>query len=284
MKHVKDALAKGNASALFHHIPKTAGMSVYTSMASYFSGKGHIDYDGSFMHEDKRYSASEEAYHVDRPHAFFGNGGNLISTYGHEGSYACFWDNVENPVCFTFLRDPISKIISQFHYVQSHHNQIAQDRSINTVFEDDRFWENWDNSENGHIDYRNLYPWVSNSYVRALSKNGIFKFVDGRPNIDMFKTARSNLEDGMIEIGDMRGGVKRIPLIVCLTERMPESIELLNKAFNWGLEHNSVNHNPSKTITSLSSTARNNLAVHNQWDMELYDIASRRFKEQQELL
>ena len=89
---------------VFMHIPKTAGTTLNTAISSHYDAERV-----AYLYPPHNITAPETVGELD----FFG--GHLV--YGEHESYG-----IEDPQYFTFLRDPVDRIVSQYYYSARYHD------------------------------------------------------------------------------------------------------------------------------------------------------------------
>lgn len=276
----------------FYHIPKTAGMSVKSFLDKQYAGCKYVPGgSGKFFSR----------------HAFWHEGGKLLCAHGHEAHFAPFWDTKRECVFFTFLRNPIDRIISQFNYErhkQANLGRIITKLPMNELFELEEFWATRHEINPKHINYSTFYPWVSNFYCRALSEHSMVSRIksddpqirlpvmhggkpanymdivdtSNPPNEEMYQNAINVIDSGRIvfrhPFGDEKVSCK---IVICITERMKESIDLLSDVFGWKSHYPSRVNSNNAGNKKLSDKALENLIKYNEYDIYLYELALSRF-------
>jgi len=282
---------KNNNFIAFYHIPKTAGMSVKSFLdkqyAGYKYGPGGA---GKFFTK----------------HAFWHKDREILCAHGHEAHFAPFWDTKRKCVIFTFIRNPIDRIISHFNYER--HKQAILGRIItklpmSDLFELDEFWETRYEINPEYINYGTFYPWVSNFYCRALSRHTMLSKIksedphirlpvmkgskpadysgivdtSNHPDEDMFKEALQVIESGRIVLNHPFGDEEvSCKIVICITEQMNRSIDLLTSIFDWE-SYYPPRINSNNIRNNLSDKALENLTKYNKYDIFLYNLATKRF-------
>lgn len=285
---------KNNNFIAFYHIPKTAGMSVKSLLDKQYVGYKYVP-GGSGKFFTK--------------HAFWHKDRKILCAHGHEAHFAPFWDKKRECVLFTFLRDPIKRIISQFTYEkhrQANLGRIRTKLSMSDLFELDEFWETRHEINPKFINYSLFYPWASNFYCRALSKHAMLSKVKSDdphirlpvmkgdqvadysnildtsdyPSEEMYEDALRVVNSGRIILKHpFSDEQKECQVIICITEKMNESIDLLSEIFGWKPNYPPKLNTNSMGDKHLSDKALENLVKYNEHDTSIYRKAIEKFEE-----
>jgi len=156
---------------------------------------------------------------------------------------------------FTLLRDPIERVISEYHFARTtptHHLYArihAEGLSLRRVFE------------------LGIEPMMENAQTRMLS-GGWYTAQFGECSREALDAAIDNLENHFAVVG--------------LTERFDETLLLLKAAFGWrNVFYVRRNVAPARPRQSdLSPATLERVRQHNLLDLALYDYAVERFERQ----
>ena len=228
---------------IFLHIPKTAGTTInsilqqqYESKQIYFLGLNAQESIQSYQQ-----LAAEEKKAI-----------RLVS--GHT-SYGFHKYIPGSSTYFTFLRDPVERVISFYHFVKKH-DQHYLHRSITK-------------------EVTGIIPFVSNRW-NIMVDNGQTRLISGawlepgsgKLTSQTFELAKKNLSQNFSVVG--------------LTEHFDLTLLLFRKIFNWQ-NINYVRKNVSKAAPHerrLTPEERETILNYNQWDVALYEYAKERFEQQ----
>ena len=155
----------------------------------------------------------------------------------------------------TFLRDPVERVVSFYHFVKNHEQHYLYSAIAN--------------------EFTGIKPFVSSGITKMVD-NGQTRLISGarlEPGYgeitsQLFEQAKANLDQSFSVIG--------------LTEQFDMSLLLLREAFNWQ-DINYVRQNVTKATPHeriLTPEERETILEFNQWDIALYEYASARFEEQ----
>ena len=177
---------------VFNHIPKTAGSTIRGILALNYSGNifefsGDINQYSEFINSPEQRS---DKYTLIHGHVPFGIHNNL--TYSPD------------TICFTYLRDPISRLISEYVFsIKPHqglHNLVLGKKlSIHSFINADK-------------------PWLNNPYIKFLSGNHPGNVIECSHD-DLLAQSKKYIDDEFLLFG--------------ITEFFDESILLLAKKLGW---------------------------------------------------
>ena len=155
----------------------------------------------------------------------------------------------------TFLRDPVERVVSFYHFVKNNEQHYLYSHVAN--------------------EFTGIKPFVS-SGITPMVDNGQTRFISGawrkagfgEITSQHFEQAKANLDHSFSVVG--------------LTEQFDKTLLLLREAFNWQ-NINYVRQNVTKATPlerSLTPEERETILEFNQWDIALYEYACARFEEQ----
>ena len=230
---------------IFEHIPKTAGSTVNSVLQrEYKSGIYHIESLNTLgsINAFRSFSKSrKESYSLIR-----GHGASLLA------------NEVENPLLFTFLRNPAERMLSQYNYLKTRddHRSAVKARQYSL------------------IDFL--------KYSKEMGEDNLMtRFLSD-------KTEATLMGEGEpLQKEDLKIAIERLSQFnrVFLTEHFDASLLELKKWLNWkqypfyGVENKSV----GKQIDSLSETEYNALLECECLDAELYAVAKRQWGSRYEI-
>ncbi len=156
---------------------------------------------------------------------------------------------------FTFLREPVERVVSFYHYVKNSEQHYLNKKAIN--------------------EFSGIGPFVSSGITKMVD-NGQTRLISGawlEPDfgaigIEHFKQAKANLDQDFAVVG--------------LTELFDSSLLLLQQAFNWQYI-NYVRRNVGtvkRRERLLTPEEKAILEKFNHWDIALYAHAQRLFDRQ----
>lgn len=155
----------------------------------------------------------------------------------------------------TFLRDPVQRVVSYYHFVKNNDQHYLSSHIAN--------------------EFKGIKPFVS-SGITPMVDNGQTRFISGawpEPGFgeitsQHFAQAKANLDQSFTVVG--------------LTEQFDMTLLLLRDAFNWRnikyVRQNVTKAAPHERI--LTPEERETILAFNHWDMLLYEYACARFEEQ----
>lgn len=227
----------------FLHLPKTAGTTVYRYILERFNSEEILIYPDESFHEHFSFTYPDDfiRYRFFRQHA----------------RYDFFRYLPRKPVCLTFLRNPITRILSLYNHVrrtafhQWHTLFVGGDISIVEFAKNPAIKE------------------LSNFQVDYLASHSI-----GKPPVsgqDMLEIAKMRLHE-FAYFG--------------IQERFIESMKLLNYTFGWEeTNYESFNVAPSPTYEQdLNSEELKAIRERNELDLKLYDYGLQLFSKRLELM
>lgn len=189
----------------------------------------------------------------------------LIRGHMRVGSYSPVYRFVtQNPICVTMLRDPLTRVVSEYRHLMRDPNTRHNKTFINPNL--------------------SLKEYVTNPQYAFLATNYQVFMVAGsiRGSIFMDRT----LEKGPLLSDEARLALAKQRLeqytFVGLTEQYEASIELLTYTFGWDTlpEIPHLNTAPSKTVLDdLDPETYRALVACNELDLELYRFAEELFAE-----
>jgi hypothetical protein len=221
---------------IFLHIPKTAGQTLQT-MFNWRYDQEHVlnlnTLDKPLREVDLIPSETRARTRVVFGHVHYG-----IHAY------------IPNPCTYmTFLRDPVSRVVSLYRYIRhdtSHplHDEITRSK----LSLEDYVIRNMDPSQ------------LDNGHTRQIAG-----LQSGEVDEKALARAKKNLSSF---------------LFVGLTERLDESVILLHRKLGWHLPfYVTKNVSSPKTSVEVTDRAIGAIRERNQHDLELYDFASEQFSE-----
>lgn len=239
------AMKPNGQTVVFHHVPKTAGTTMRALVRrQYSSGKTYT------LQDDAKYallSAFGEMSQSERD--------NYQLVLGHQAIRLA--NQLSAPMVITFLRNPISRVVSLYYYardVRPEHpwHQMTNTLSIEQLFAEG-IHEQWSELANGQC--RSLMSW------------GLFAQMKDKLG---WASALEQLVLG-----------QNACLVVGLTERFDESLLLMRRRLGWKrypyYERKNTNKR-NKFSTAVSDKARQAIADHNREDLALYDAATAVFE------
>ena len=218
---------------------------------------------------------------VPRKH-IVGRSGEVRLVRGHSANYCLPWVGPRKEYIFiVFFRKPIDRAYSYFNHM--HFQKDPRIRAdTNDLFSSRKFWTT-DGSR--HIEYQFDHPWIKNFYTRALSPFGQYSIFTAPADSAMYDRVGSLLLLGKIEVFTTVSGAKReCPVIVGITERFQESVDMVNARLGIRLGKPKRLHVTKRKCTAFNERSVRLFDKHNTLDNALYEIALQRFEEQRSWL
>ncbi|HIP69944.1 MAG TPA: hypothetical protein EYH05_00935 [Anaerolineae bacterium] len=229
--------------AIFLHIPKTAGSTLYRILGNHYPFKNiyTVWQDGSL--DEFKQLTPEQHTSIRLLRGHFGYG--LVSCLPAES------------VWFTILRDPVERAISYYHFIRRSPRHYCYDRVTQNKLSLEEFLT-------GQID-----TLADNGQTRLLANLETGHEIPfGQCSKEMLTQAKYNLQTNMAVVG--------------LTEQFDETLLLLQKAFGWRniyYSRQNVSRNKSSQ-TELPASTLEVIRQTNQLDTALYQFAEQLFREQ----
>ncbi len=228
---------------IFLHIPKTAGTTLNAILQKQYKPQ-QIYYLGANAQESIRdyqqlARAEKEAIRLVSGHTALG-----------------FHDYVPgSSTYFTFLRDPIERVVSFYYYVKKNNEHYLNRAAVN--------------------EFEGIAPFI-NSGITKMVDNGQTRMISGvwlepafgKITAQEFEQAKANLKQRFSVTG--------------LTEQFDATLLLFRAIFNWQ-SITYIRQNVSKTAAAdreLAAVDRQAIEAANQWDIALYEHAQELFAEQ----
>ena len=228
---------------IFLHIPKTAGTTLNSILRKQYEPQ-QTYFLGASTHESIR---TYQELAVEEKEAI-----RLVS--GHT-AYGFHKYIPGSSTYFTFLRDPLERVVSFYHYVKNYeqhylHKDIAEGITDIKSFAGNRKILLVDNGQTRLISG----VWLDPAFGEITSHT--------------FELAKANLSQHFSVVG--------------LTERFDLSLLLLREIFNWQdiyyvRENVTKNSAPERALTA---DERETILSNNQWDTALYEYAQSLFEQQ----
>jgi hypothetical protein len=228
---------------IFLHIPKTAGTTFHTILRKQY-GQSSTAAVRAFTQEDlkdrldalKAKTDGAKSLEVVSGHMIFGAHRHLSSSFRY----------------LTFMREPVSRVISDYYYVQ---------RTPDHDFYDPVVTESYslaDYVESGITIYTDN---VQTRMIAGVGRDLAF----GECTDDVLNQALENLDEHFAGVG--------------ITERFDESITLIQRKLGWSVPmyktRNRTKKRPDRE--DISESTRSLIREHNALDIELYNEAEERF-------
>lgn len=231
---------EGYQTVIFHHIPKTAGVT--------FGRIGGRQYsrDCTFPVVGHKQAAIERFKSLS-----LSKKGNYRFIYGHQAGKLI--DAVESPVIVTMFREPVARVLSLFYYAKRnlHHplHSVLRRHTIETFVElslDGR----WSEFVDGQF-------WS----IACLMNSKLF---DGLPEKQSMEGLKS---------------VLRKEVVFGLVEEFDESLLLIKETLGWRrpVYYKKVNVNPAPLETPCPQWVVEHIRNRNKRDVELYDFVKKEF-------
>jgi tetratricopeptide (TPR) repeat protein len=240
---------------IFTHVPKTSGTSFQRSLV-----------DANFASEDIYRYGGMQRFALNRPSRGGGRGAGAglrprecAFAWGHMpfGIHALVPGTHQY---ITFLRDPVDRAISYYHFVRYSHRSKYTHPERNdadilsiTEFYARRRYQNWQARFLAGLQYHKLYPYLAlESFERATLDKAIH-----------------NLTERYFCYG--------------ILERFEESIELFQRRFGWDRRAEITPQQTTKSrpaLDALDDATRASLEHSNRLDRQLYDAALAHFDSQ----
>ncbi|MFN2161645.1 MAG: sulfotransferase family 2 domain-containing protein [Candidatus Promineifilaceae bacterium] len=246
---------------IFLHVPKTAGTTLNRIIDTHYNPLRIYSIPGAFrdwsIEKFKRLPESRRLrIQVLRGHMGFG----LHRYFPQQSKY------------LTILREPVSRILSSYHYAASsrlhplHKVVMAQDFSL------DRFLE--------------LAPWIHNLQCNLIGGMSMAAVRDGKAveaatRGDAAAAAElSRLQCDEHVLSEAKANLQKHFSVVGLTEQFNESLALMVLKYGWAVPaYTSFRRSRSKRQKEPCATAtRSRIEQLNAFDMELYDFGRGLFR------
>lgn len=227
-------------TVVFHHVPKTAGTTMRALVRrQYPSGRTYI------LQDDAKYALLEAFGHMAQAER-----DNYELVMGHQAIRLA--NQLSSPMVITFLRNPVSRVVSLYYYardVRPEHpwHRVTNMLSIEQLYAEG-IHERWTELADGQC--RSLTSWTMFADMKKQ-----FNWTALLEHLTLAQNAR---------------------LVVGLTERFDESLLLMKRRLGWKRYPYNERKNTNKRKRSLpgvSDAARQAIADHNREDMALYRAA-----------
>jgi hypothetical protein len=242
--NTKNSSTSPGQTAIFLHIPKTAGITLNKIINRQFKKDEifHIHGDELILQE-----AGDTLKDV---HQEIRNNLKLIRGHFQYGLHK----HLTQPTSyFTILRDPIERVISQYYYIKRDRDHLLHDKVENGKMSLDAYLES------------GITPEVNNGQTRLISgKDHLYAY--GKCTPELLTLAKKNIQSHFSIVG--------------LLERFEESLILLKLHYRWKKIYYVV-RNVSQNRLPRSEISKDTIALiekYNQYDIELYDYAKKQFK------
>jgi len=228
---------------IFLHIPKTAGTTLNRVLQKQYKPE-QLYYLGANAQESVR---AYQALAAQKKKAI-----RLVSGHTAYG----FHEYVPgSSTYFTFLRDPVERVVSFYHYVKKSEQHYLNSAAVN--------------------EFSGIKPFV-NSGITKMVDNGQTRLISGtwlEPGFgeitaQIFEQAKTNLSQRFSIVG--------------LTEQFDATLLLFRQLFNWQ-NISYIRQNVTKSNQNnrqLSAEERETITAINRWDMALYRHAQSLFEQQ----
>lgn len=227
-------------SVIFLHIPKTAGSTISSIIERSYPQKAiSSQYQIDRIREFKNIPESQrKQFQLIRGHFFFG----IHQLLPQPCTY------------FTFLRDPVERVISDYYYIRRHENHpfhqtvISQQMSLEDL-----------------IIRGEYHP--DNCQTRYLSGIGKMIVPHGQSTQEMLELAKKNIREHFSMVG--------------LVEDFDKSLLLLQKIFGWKNIFYIIRNKTKERLLKekISQETLSIIQKYNKLDLELYDYAKQLFQE-----
>jgi|TARA_Y100000310_G_scaffold334120_1_gene413099 hypothetical protein len=232
-----------NQTIIFHHIPKTAGLTLNTIIERQYSKNetfSTLGWDGG------RKEAIDYFKNLSKDEK---NKYRLIA--GH--SALDLFNFVESPFVLIMLRNPIDRVISLYSYVKrnSWHefHKVTNEYSLSECFENNIHHE-WDELSNGQ----------ASSLISSIRKISIYKDKNDVIDIDNVKTFFIHY------------------CLLGIVEQFDDSLVMFRDHLSWKKHSFYYKVNVSKRKPFINDDQRDIILKHNQKDDILYKFACEQFE------
>jgi hypothetical protein len=231
-----------NDKLLFIHIPKTGG-STLQSILNRAYGKNQVfdvQNNRKAFEFDKLSPAEKQLKSVIKGHM----------AYGHHAHYS----DTDNVSYITMLRNPISRLISNYYFILKQENHHTHKKLIENNYSLKDYVES------------GVLANTENAQVRLLSNN--IDTPHGECTLQMLEEAKKNLELHFSVIG--------------VSELFDQSILLMQEYYNWKtpyyLRTNVTGHGVK--VKDLDQETLDTIIAYNKLDIELYNWTKNRLEQQ----
>lgn len=221
----------------FHHIPKTAGSSLVQELV--FCARPYFNIHATFHQNGEVGESLEDSYqeflHMHKQIVYRSASGHLRFEQA-----ARLREAVPHVRMFTFVRDPVERVISDYRYTRSE-------------------------SHPGNQLYRDKYQTLSEYVADPANQNRMWKFLAGPATAWSPEAAQE---------------VLRTYTFIGVVEEFELCVEFLTALWGCPKQPTAAqNRTVSEEAVSLTNDLKREIAVHNVADRSLYRIAERRIKD-----
>jgi hypothetical protein len=237
--------------AIFLHIPKSGGMTVYDILNREY-GRSHIYTFSGGRHRLQHDVDKFKALSIQERNSF-----SLLRGHNPFGIHKLLQTHFSY---ITILRDPIARVVSHYYYVLNNPHHLLHENVVSANM--------------------SLETYVS-SGINYEMDNGQTRQIAGVSEEISFGMCSGDLLNQAIE------NIARSFSVVGLTERFDETLLLMKHVLGWKSYPVYTRQNVSKNKQSkgtLSEDTRQLIAQYNQLDLELYEYATQLFADQLTLL